>query len=106
MVDNSDYLDPDGFANLNNVPTGLHITGEDDVADNAARSSFAGQALLFYQKLTRSCDEEASTVIVDFLADLRHLCDALGLEFDGCVEGSLLHWEDERAEEDGAPGPA
>ena len=39
---------------------------------------------------------DPETVITDMLADLRHLCDAVGLEFHACDRMAYAHYTDEK----------
>lgn len=51
---------------------------------NTQRGLFAGLALHAYaQRTAPGGDEPTETLIGDVLADLRHLCDSLGLDFAG-----------------------
>lgn len=69
---------------------------DDSPHDNTRRAGFAGQALITYADVTRSgTSEDPSTVIGDLLGDLRHLCDALGLDFDALSEDGREHYDAE-----------
>lgn len=52
--------------------------------DNELRARFAGIAVKAYAERTGK-DEPPETIIDDLLNDLRHLCDALGLDFESIV---------------------
>jgi hypothetical protein len=80
--------------NIDDAPIGLHITDTHKAHDNTARASFAGQTLRFYRDIVGSDDDE--TVITDLLADLRHFCDAAGLDFDAMIDSSFQHWNEEK----------
>jgi hypothetical protein len=60
--------------------------------DNTRRAGFALLALGAYADRVGT-DEES--VISDLIGDLRHLCDALGEDFDTQAERSLLHYNAE-----------
>jgi hypothetical protein len=47
---------------------------------NATRAGFAARALASYARETND-DEDVETLLVDFMSDLRHLCDGHGLDF-------------------------
>ena len=40
-------------------------------------------------------DEETETVVADFVADLRHYCDAMKIDFHGACERSYGHYVEE-----------
>lgn len=81
--------------------------------DNADRASFARTGVEAYARCTRSGDstvtvddpadpdsrENAEEVIGDLLGDLRHLCQAWGIDFDEVSERGRGHFEYEVAEE-------
>lgn len=50
--------------------------------DNTLRAKFAGLAVRTYAERTGVVNEEPETAIGDLLNDLRHLCDALGLDYE------------------------
>lgn len=72
---------------------------EDTRHDNGRRAGFAATAVLAYVR--RTChgsaanDEMPETVISDLLADLRHLSDALGLDFAETDDHGARHYEAE-----------
>lgn len=53
----------------------------DDRHDNGRRAGFAATTLLAFARHTGLLDQDTDTSIVDLLGDLRHLCDALHLDF-------------------------
>jgi len=60
--------------------------------DNTLRAELAGLALRAYAERTGSLKgEPVETVLGDLFNDLRHLCDALDLDFDG-LAGRDLHY--------------
>ncbi len=88
-------LDAECIDDLREMPE-KHISpyGVDEQADNDARAYFAGQALVTYRDIVRG-DEDFDTTISDFLSDLRHLCDALGVNFDECSDRGAYYYEAE-----------
>ena len=69
---------------------------------NSQRASIAGAALKEYAKHTGQLhDEPLADVLPDLIADLRHLCDALGqtrlegYSFDDLVHQSYKHYDPE-----------
>lgn len=66
---------------------------DDSAHDNTRRAGFALAALGGYRAVVG--DEEPATVIGDLLGDLRHLCDALGLDFEDLVEAGRFHYDAE-----------
>ncbi len=59
--------------------------------DNTRRAGFALDAVVAYQR--HGVDDEST--ISDLLCDLRHLCDALGLEFAAELARGEHHYEAE-----------
>ena len=58
--------------------------------DNNQRAAFAGLALKAYAKRTGGLTgEPPETVIGDLLNDMRHLCDALDLDFDALAHNDM-----------------
>lgn len=74
-----------------------HIAGtyepQDNRDDNALRAEFAALAVKAYARRTGVLDEEPELAIKDLLGDLMHLCDALGLNFEGLVESGRYHYD-------------
>ena len=72
--------------------------------NNADRAALAAEALCLFSTragLARS-GKDARTVITDFLADLMHLCRAVGIEHDelpGLMRVAEMHFDDEINEE-------
>lgn len=66
---------------------------QDCADDNALRAEFAAVGVKAFAKRTGVLDEEPETAISDLLGDLMHLCDALGLNFDGLVESGRQHYD-------------
>lgn len=86
-VENVDDLQPAIMASPE------HIRDEDYQADNTARASFAATALVAFVK--RVGENEMETNVSDLLADLMHLSDALGIDFDNAVYAGRNHYEAE-----------
>lgn len=68
-------------------------------ADNASRAGAAAAALAAFARYTglNSDCEPAETVIVDFLADLMHLCDETGMPLCEMLLSASRHWQDEQS---------
>lgn len=68
-------------------------------ADNASRAGAAAAALTAFARYTglNSDCEPAETVIVDFLADLMHLCDETGMPLCEMLLSASRHWQDEQS---------
>lgn len=67
------------------------IDGVNPAMDNLLRASFALGALRPFAERTGLEHDDLTTILGDFLADVRHLCDALGLEYgvlDGVAHGN------------------
>ena len=61
---------------------GMHIVG-DPQGDNNARASFGAVALSAFIKRVGS--DVPETELADLLADLMHLADSMGLDFDAAL---------------------
>lgn len=71
---------------------------DDSPHDNTRRAGFAGQAVIAYADATRhgtGSEVDVPEVIGDLLGDLRHLCDALGLDFDALSEDGRERYDAE-----------
>lgn len=69
---------------------------DDSPHDNTRRAGFALQGVGAYAAKTRLAgDVDAREVIGDLLGDLRHLCDALGLDFAALDEDGREHYDAE-----------
>lgn len=69
---------------------------------NEERARKAGRAVEHYanKAYTRGMDaEEPDTILTDLLCDLRHWCARNGADFDGAVENSQGHFDEEQADE-------
>ena len=71
--------DVHAFADLS---SGMDITG-DPQGDNNARAAFGAVALSAF--IRRVGSDEPATEFADLLADLMHLADAMGLDFDSVL---------------------
>ena len=72
---------------------------EDPSADNGLRAEWAIVGLRAFAERMRLLDETPRLVIGDFLANLRHLCDALGIDFaDVSASGEEHHYCEIRGE--------
>lgn len=63
--------------------------------DNQLRGLFAAVALKAYAARTGVGGEDFSVSLSDMLGDLRHLCDALGLDFDEQLRRGTWHYTEE-----------
>lgn len=80
--------DPDRTTTLDDI---------DDLAErNARRAMFAVAALKGYVAVTGAV-EAPDTSIADLLGDLRHLCDALGLDFGQLSDRGYSYYSEELA---------
>lgn len=66
------------------------ITYDDPQADNGARAGFAAEALVAY---VRRVPGELEMAVMDLLGDLRHLCDALGFDFEDVAKASFYYYD-------------
>lgn len=87
-----DFYDGDGEMRY-------HAVAADITHDNGRRAGFAINGLVAYARRTGLLngrnDEDPETVIGDFLGDLRHLADALGLDYAEIDEHGQGHYEAE-----------
>lgn len=71
---------------------------EDEIRDdNNTRAAWGAIALLAFTARTfgDAAGEDWETLVGDLMADLMHLCDALGVDFDEMVEKGRSHYEPE-----------
>lgn len=78
---------------------------------NADRADWAYSALEAFAKRTRQdtsgdLKHAQYTVVTDLLADLMHLCDRDGIDFETCLIGGRGHYEEELQEEAEACSPS
>lgn len=87
-----DFYDGDGEMRYHAAPA-------DVTHDNGRRAGFAITGLVAYARrtglLSRGNDEDPETAFGDLLADLRHLADALGVDYDEIDEHGQVHYEAE-----------
>ncbi|AER26378.1 hypothetical protein [Mycobacterium phage Y10] len=86
-------LDAETIDDLAALPSSS-ITYDDPQADNNTRAAFAAEALVAYVRRVGD-PGELETAVTDLLGDLRHLCDALGLDFEDAAEMSFCHYDAE-----------
>jgi len=69
----------------------------DEVADNSARASWAATALSAFAERTNMTEagEDIETAMCDLLCDLRHLCDAAGLDWHDAEFRAMSTYRDE-----------
>ncbi len=72
------------------APSVFFATDTESEETNATRATRAAHALIAYTRLNNS-EEDISTVVGDFLSDLRHLCDGHGLDFDALNHTGSRH---------------
>lgn len=70
------------------------LTGEPQ-NDNDARAAWAGRALAWFAMNTGDLDEDLETVLSDLLSDLRHLADALEVDYGNADERAERHYQRE-----------
>lgn len=78
------------------VPKQLAVThGVDVQKDNDARASFGAAVLVAYSERVGGESNEVETQLADLLADLRHVCDALDLDYDAAdMKAHVNHWRE------------
>lgn len=85
------------------LPEHGQIDHDDPIEDNTTRAGSAAVALKAYARTgggSYLTGEAPETAIYDLLGDLRHLCDALGLNFDELNDRGARHYEAEVTGED------
>jgi hypothetical protein len=75
---------------------GTPSLGKERAPANDDRARRALAALNAYIQVSDHDDEPE--IYTDLLADLGHLCDQEGIDFQGLVDISLVHWRAERDE--------
>lgn len=78
---------------LRAVPTDGELNYEDAVADNNLRAGWAALALLAHTERVGS--DEMENDIADLVANLMHLCDGVGIDFDTVLNKAEYHYGDE-----------
>jgi hypothetical protein len=75
----------------------MQIEGKNPWWDNNARATYAAAALVEYAAVVGDPvhSEGLSEVISDLLGDLRHLCDALGINYEAAVLTGVAQYEEE-----------
>jgi hypothetical protein len=68
---------------------------KDYSADNYLRAQWALRGLRSFALMTLVSDESPELVLGDFLANARHLCDALGLDYDKVDANGAMHYDAE-----------
>ncbi|AIG78441.1 Hypothetical protein AJAP_28010 [Amycolatopsis japonica] len=77
------------------IDTSLSVDYRDPVADNVARAGYAWVGVSEYANNKGMHEESAATAVSDLLADVRHLCDRLGLSFDELSQRGEMHYTEE-----------
>lgn len=67
--------------------------------DNTRRAGFALTGLEAFAERVGGSDEPVEQTLQDFVCDLRHLCDALGIGFENVLDGANNHYSAELAGE-------
>ncbi|MEU2006967.1 hypothetical protein ACH47B_37845 [Rhodococcus sp. NPDC019627] len=62
------------------------------VHDNGVRALRAGDGLICYARTCNTDQEETMTVFGDFLGDLHHLADAMGVDWDEAQRRGAVHY--------------
>ena len=65
---------------------------DSQVHDNSVRALRAGDGLITYARICNTDQEEAVTVFGDFLGDLHHLADAMGVDWDEAQRRGEVHY--------------
>jgi hypothetical protein len=77
----------------------LQILGENPKRDNDARASYAASALVEYAAVVGDPmvrgREELGETIADLLGDLRHLCDALKINYEAAILAGMEQYDQE-----------
>ena len=90
------WVDNDDDDLVYNLPTVIdHITGDDAQEDNTVRAQFAALAVRAFADRVCPGGEEIETLIGDLLANLMHLCDAAGIDFDDRLRNGRRHYDAE-----------
>jgi len=75
---------------------GEHLHDVDPAQDNTVRAGFAATGVkAFAQRVGTYHHEDMETNLSDFLCDLMHLCDALGISFEDMVSRGAFHYDAE-----------
>lgn len=61
---------------------------------NGTKADHAEMARTTWREATCTGDDESN--IADLIADLGHLCDRDGLDFEAAIESALINWRAER----------
>lgn len=65
---------------------------DSQVHDNGVRALRAGDGLITYARTCNTAREEAMTVFGDFLGDLHHLADVMGVDWDEAQRRGAVHY--------------
>jgi hypothetical protein len=78
------------FPNATSESLSLGVSPQDIQRDNNIRAASGAQALMAYGAYVNDAtiDEDLQSSVSDMLGDLRHLCDAVGVDWDRAVERS------------------
>lgn len=67
----------------------------DDQSAQIANTAHAGMALQALASYAEEAGSDQGSLLSDFLADVMHLCDALGVDFGAQVTQGRRHYDDE-----------
>jgi len=71
---------------------GEHLHDVDPAQDNVVRAGFAATGVIAFAKRVGTYQQEdMETNLSDFLCDLMHLCDTLGISFEDMVDRARSH---------------
>jgi hypothetical protein len=90
MIYTANALEANNVDELGATPVS-QITTADPQADNNARASFAAHALHAYSQVCIGSGE-FEEALTDLLGDLRHLADALGLDYGDADYRAHAHY--------------
>lgn len=87
------------FSDLDRLGVGGTLEYEDPSVDNTTRAIWCLVGLRAFAQRTGITAEYPELVMSDFLCDLRHLCDALGIDFAKVNDhGAEHHWYEVRGQ--------
>ena len=93
----ADVVYDDDIAGLKGHDRARLSTDGNAVHDNTARATWAAQGLVAFAERTNMVEagEDIQTALADLLADLRHLCDAVGVDWELADSKGCTMYNDE-----------
>lgn len=97
----AEQVEAESFEDLwrafSHVDAWMRYTSEpEDIAhDNGVRAHAASRGLMVYAEWTRTREEPMGQTFADMMADLRHLADALGLDWTELDRAGEAHYSAE-----------